>query len=160
MFGSICIPQILVERMPFILEAKNISWGAQIAVEILCALYLLDLISGLVHMHLDYSEVKNDELRLHVETSINGVEAFEKTDLFKNADPRDQYLWNFHVHHDAPYPAMDSETELIMQIVRPLALPYACVLAIWYFELIFPPVSRVVLFALSAGPFVSFFVFF
>ena len=40
----------------------------------------------------------------------------ENDDLFRKATPMDQYLWNFHVHHDAPYPSKDSEFELVMQI--------------------------------------------
>lgn len=34
---------------------------------------IADLISGIVHMYLDYQEVKDRNLRLHVETSISDV---------------------------------------------------------------------------------------
>ena len=54
-------------------------------------------------MLLDFQTVDDDELRLHVETSVEAVEAFEKTKLFTEASERDQYLWNFHSHHEAVY---------------------------------------------------------
>ena len=47
-------------------------------------------------------------LRLHIETSVEAVEAFEKTKLFTDASERDRYLWNFHSHHEAVYPSSDS----------------------------------------------------
>ena len=43
-------------------------------IEVLVGMYLLDLISGIVHLYLDYQEVKDKKLRLHVETSIPAVE--------------------------------------------------------------------------------------
>lgn len=47
--------------------------GLKAAGEILLGIYLADLISGIVHMYLDYQEVKDRNLRLHVETSISDV---------------------------------------------------------------------------------------
>lgn len=107
-------------------------------------------------MHLDYQEIKDDELRLHVERNIPAVIRFEENDpLFYNATPNDQYLWNFHVHHDAPYPAKDSEFELTMQIVRPLALPYLISVAVCYMGYMNPTFARIWFCALTCGPLVS-----
>ena len=58
----------------------------------------------------------DDELRLHIETSVEAVEAFEKTKLFTEATERDRYLWNFHSHHEAVSTSSDSQLELFMQL--------------------------------------------
>ena len=129
--------------------------AGQWVLEIALGLYILDLITGLVHMHLDYQEVKNRELRLHVENNIADVIKFEQNDpLFYNATPNDQYLWNFHVHHDAPYPSVDSEWELTMQIVRPLSLPYLLSVLLCYMGYMHPTFARIWFGALTAGPLV------
>ena len=61
-----------------------------------------------------------------MEHSIPSVVTFEATsDLFKTAKPRDKYLWNFHSHHDAPYPSADSYCTLVKQIVFPSSGPCA-----------------------------------
>jgi len=126
---------------------------AQWIVEVALGLYVLDLITGLVHMHLDYQEVKSRDLRLHVENSIPDVVKFEEHDpLFYNATPNDQYLWNFHVHHDAPYPSKDSEWELTMQVVRPLAMPYLLSVLLCYMGYMNASFARIWFGALTAGP--------
>ena len=76
-------------------------------------------------MLLDFQTVDDDELRLHVETSVEAVEAFEKTKLFTEATERDRYLWNFHSHHEAVYPSSDSQLELFMQLF-------------WYVRVVWP----------------------
>ena len=53
------------------------------------------------------------------------VEAFEKTKLFTEASEHDQYLWNFHSHHEAVYPSSDSQLELFMQLF-------------WYVRVVWP----------------------
>jgi hypothetical protein len=129
--------------------------AAQWIVEVALGLYVLDLITGLVHMHLDYQEVKSRDLRLHVENNIPDVIQFEETDpLFYNATPNDQYLWNFHVHHDAPYPSKDSEWELTMQVVRPLAMPYLLSVLLCYMGYMNASFARIWFGALTAGPLV------
>mmetsp|Transcript_5488 Transcript_5488/g.6844 ORF Transcript_5488/g.6844 Transcript_5488/m.6844 type:complete len:253 (+) Transcript_5488:53-811(+) len=125
----------------------------QWVVEVTIGIYVLDLISGLVHMHLDYQEIKNRELRLHAEKSIPDVIKFEENDpLFYKATPNDQYLWNFHVHHDAPYPSKDTEFELTMQIVRPLAIPYILSVVLCYMGYMHPTFARIWFGALTTGP--------
>ena len=128
--------------------------------EVLVGIYLLDLISGCVHLYLDYKEVKDEKLRLHVETTIPNVTIFEETDdLFKKASPMDQYLWNFHVHHDAPYPSKDSEFELVMQIVRPLFLPLCFLIWLYQAGYMGDTTARILFGALSMGPFMQKFHF-
>jgi hypothetical protein len=129
---------------------------AQWTIEIMLGIYVLDFISGLVHMHLDYQEIKDKNLRLHVEKSIPAVIKFEENDpLFYKATPNDQYLWNFHVHHDAPYPSKDSEWELTMQIVRPLSGPYLLSVILCYMGFMHPTFARIWFGALTSGPLVS-----
>ena len=76
----------------------------------------------------------------------------ENDDLFRKATPMDQYLWNFHVHHDAPYPSKDSEFELVMQIVRPLFLPLCGFIALYRFGYMSDTTARILFGALSMGP--------
>lgn len=104
-------------------------------------------------MHLDYCEIKNRKLRLHVENNIPDVVKFEENDpLFYEASSNDQFLWNFHVHHDAPYPSKDSEWELTMQIVRPLSLPYLVSVVVFYMGYMHPTFARIWFGALTTGP--------
>ena len=95
------------------------------AIELLLSLYVADFVTGLIHMLLDFQTVDDDELRLHIETSVEAVEAFEKTKLFTEATERDRYLWNFHSHHEAVYPSSDSQLELFMQLF-------------WYVRVVWP----------------------
>ena len=49
-------------------------------------------------MYIDYNEVKDRNLRLHIENNISGVIKFEESNiLFLNASANDRFLWNFHV---------------------------------------------------------------
>jgi hypothetical protein len=129
---------------------------AQCAFEVCVGFYAADLISGVVHMYLDYQNVQDKRLRLHVENSIPAVVKFEENDdLFKNASPMDQYLWNFHVHHDAPYPSKDTEFELVMQILRPLFLPLLGLIYIYHLGYMSNRCARIVFGALSVGPFMQ-----
>ena len=83
----------------------------------------------------------------------------ENDDLFRKATPMDQYLWNFHVHHDAPYPSKDSEFELGMQIARPLFLPSCGFVALYRFGYMSDTAARILFGALSMGPFMQKFHF-
>lgn len=137
-------------------ETMSVLWtGMKWSLEFAVGIYVLDFITGLVHMHLDYKEVKDRTLRLHVEKTIPDVTKFEETNpIFYNASPDDQYLWNFHVHHDAPYPSKDSEWELTMQIVRPLAPAYLISVILCYMGYMNPTFSRIWFGALTSGPLV------
>ena len=79
----------------------------------------------------------------------------ENDDLFLKASPMDQYLWNFHVHHDAPYPSKDTEFELVMQILRPLFLPLLGLIYIYHLGYMSNRCARIVFGALSVGPFMQ-----
>jgi hypothetical protein len=134
---------------------EMLTFGRGVA-EVLLGIYVADLISGIVHLYLDYQEVKDAKLRLHVETTIPNVTKFEENDdLFKTASPMDKYLWNFHVHHDAPYPSRDSEFELVMQIVRPLFLPLCGLIWLYRVGYMGDTTARIVFGALSVGPFMQ-----
>lgn len=92
-------------------------------IELATSMYLADFISGLVHLRIDYQTVHNRSLRLHVEPTIPDILTFRESRVFKDAKKRDQFLWNFHAHHDVPYPSADTFVELFLQIARPLSVP-------------------------------------
>ena len=138
LFVFVCVEMTVAMLSPFLHERGDISEPVfyfmlplEILVLALAGVWVADFVSGMVHLCLDYEVGTNDELRRHVETDIADVKKFEaESDLFKNAKPRDRYLWNFHVHHDAPYPASDGNLELLRQILKPLAIPYAIVVVL------------------------------
>jgi len=139
------------------------TWAIACAFAVEClllfagALFFADLVSGIVHLTLDYEVGSNDELRCHAEYNSKDVLRFEaEDDLFKNAKQRDQFLWNFHVHHDSPYPATDSNLELVMQIVRPLTIPFLGVIALAVFGLLPMWFMTVAIAGLIMGPFMQF----
>lgn len=124
----------------------ELPYGALLGLELLVGIWLADFISGMIHLNLDYQTVSNRELRLHAETTIPAVEHFKATDpRFLNADKEDQYLWNFHVHHDAPYPASDSDWELFMQIAKPVAGPWFATAAGLYYGVVPGTLGRLIL---------------
>jgi len=97
-----------------------LPFGLQLLLEFVAAVFALDLVTGLIHLNFDYKPIANRELAHHVEKDIGAIREFEKDDpLFLGATKEDQFLWNFQIHHDVPYPAADSDYELIMQIARP-----------------------------------------
>eukprot|EP00617_Octactis_speculum_P023492 CAMPEP_0185756114 /NCGR_PEP_ID=MMETSP1174-20130828/14558_1 /TAXON_ID=35687 /ORGANISM="Dictyocha speculum, Strain CCMP1381" /LENGTH=318 /DNA_ID=CAMNT_0028434941 /DNA_START=490 /DNA_END=1446 /DNA_ORIENTATION=+ len=126
----------------------------QLYFEFLAAILTADILGGLAHMLLDYSEVSSDELRLHRESTMPAVEEFEKTDKrFLEASSNDQYLWNFHIHHEVTYPSADSDFELWTQIAIPLAAPCAATLLCAYFSLLPQWFTRSFSIALVIGSF-------
>ena len=56
---------------------------AQCAFEVCVGFYAADLISGVVHMYLDYQNVQDKRLRLHVENSIPAVVKVSKLSITK-----------------------------------------------------------------------------
>ena len=56
---------------------------AQCAFEVCVGFYVADLISGVVHMYLDYQNVQDKRLRLHVENSIPAVVKVSKLSITK-----------------------------------------------------------------------------
>lgn len=125
--------------------------AARTIAELLCALYVADFVTGLIHMLLDFQTINNDKLRLHAEKTVAGVEEFEKTPLFTEADEHDQYLWNFHSHHEAVYPSSDTQTELFMQLFWYVRIVWPIFFALYYYGYMPEQVSRVWLTALIVG---------
>ena len=119
--------------------------------EILVSIYLADFITGMVHLHLDYKRVRSTQLRLHTESSIASIRSLKKTDLFNTASDEDQFLWNFHIHHDVPYPSCDSNRDLLFQILRPLSIPVALVLMLAHLSIVSAQVARIFLFSVCLG---------
>ena len=112
---------------------------------------MADFVTGLIHCLLDFQTVDDDELRLHIETSVEAVEAFEKTKLFTDASERDRYLWNFHSHHEAVYPSSDSQLELFMQLFWYVRVVWPLFYLGYYYGKIPEATSRVWLVALIVG---------
>ena len=138
-------------------------WGMAVAFSVECifllfaGMFLADLISGIVHLTLDYEVGSNDDLRCHAEHSVPDVLKFEQNDeLFKNAKPRDQFLWNFHSHHDAPYPASDSNLELIRQIAAPTSPVWLAMILLSIFGLVPIWLSVIIYIGLLLGLFTQF----
>ena len=130
----------------------NLLWWM---VEIVSSMYMVDLVSGMVHLYLDYQVIDDETLRKHVEKSIVAIQEFEKSAMFRNATFWDQFLWDFQIHHQVPFPAAVSEWELTMQIARPVALPYiisACAYAMGFLNGSF---ARIWLLTLTWSPFVQ-----
>ena len=124
----------------------------EVILECLLGLYLADLVSGIVHLCLDYEVGTNADLRRHAEFSIDNVKVFEAKDpLFKEAKKRDQYLWNFHVHHDAVWPAADPPFELFMQMFRPGSPYYIASVALACIGVLPPSFARFWLFGVAVG---------
>jgi len=137
--------------------AIALSFAVECFILFAAGLFFADLVSGIVHLTLDYEVGTNDDLRCHAEYTIKDVLRFEaEDDLFKKAKPRDQFLWNFHAHHDAPYPASDSNFELVMQIVRPVSLPVIGFCLIAAFGLLPMWFMTIVLAGMTIGPFMQF----
>lgn len=129
----------------------------EVVLEACAGLYLADMVSGIVHLCLDYEVGGNDDLRRHAEFSIDDVKEFEKVNpLFLEAKKRDQYLWNFHVHHDATYPAADSNWELFMQMVVPAAPWYLLSIALAVLGILPPTFTRFWLIGVGVAMFTQF----
>lgn len=109
----------------------TVPFGLQLLFELAASLFFLDLFTGLVHLNFDYQAIQNKELYLHTERDVPGIQRFNKHDpLFLTASKEDQFLWNFLVHHDVPYPAADTDYDLVMQIGKPvMAIPVSLALA-------------------------------
>ena len=128
-------------------------WGVA---QFLASIYAADFISGLVHFHLDYQTIHDKELRLHEEPTIPDIVTFKTQDAFQRASRGDQFLWNFHVHHDVPFPSADSTTELFWQIARPLAPLVLAIVASMYYQWIDVWVGRMLLVACALGSITQF----
>lgn len=121
------------------------------------SIYLADFISGIVHLYLDYKEIQDASLRLHSEDTMLKIQHFQATStVFKSASKNDQFLWNFHSHHDVPYPSCDSKTELFLQILRPLSLPMIIVIILLKKSMVSSEVGGVLLMSFILGSLTQF----
>jgi len=123
-------------------------------VEVVASMFVVDLLSGLVHMFLDYQSIEG-ELKDHVEKSIPAIREFETTSRFQTAPPWDKFLWDFQIHHEVPYPSAVSEWELAMQIIRPVALPYVLSGGLYALGYISGPAARIWIISLTLSPLVQ-----
>jgi hypothetical protein len=130
--------------------AEKLGW----MLEALAAMYLTDFTSGTAHMFLDYQILNDDELRWHTEYSIPDVSDFEQTsELFLGAEPWDQFIWDFQVHHDAIYPASKNEFALGLEILMISSIVYVPCSVIAYFGLIPSGIAHILLLGWFFGSF-------
>ena len=124
--------------------------------EVVASMFFVDLLSGIVHMYLDYQVIEDETLKNHVEKNIPAIIQFETTPTFVNASSWDQFLWDFQIHHQVPYPSAVSEGELMMQIARPVFVPYVASVCAYAGGYVDGPCTRIWLMALTLSPFVQF----
>ena len=124
--------------------------------EIVSSMYMVDLVSGLVHLYLDYQSINDEALRNQVvEKSIAAIQEFKRSGMFCNATTWDMFLWDFQIHHQVPFPAAVSDWELTMQIARPVAGPYLLSVGGYALGYLNGPVARVWLLTLTLSPLVQ-----
>ena len=122
--------------------------------EVAASMFVVDLLSGLVHMFLDYQSIEGD-LQGHVEKTIPAIRKFETTLRFQEAKAWDRFLWDFQIHHEVPYPSAVSEGELAMQIAGPIAVPYAMSVGAYALGYISGPAGRIWILSLTLSPLVQ-----
>lgn len=84
------------------------SW-LQHVMELLAAMYLVDLISGILHVTLDYCDC-GPALRSITAKSKEDVHRVRRFDpRFAKSGAWHQAVWNFQVHHHAPFPEHDDQ---------------------------------------------------
>lgn len=96
--------------------------SVRLAGEVVAALYLTDLVSGIFHVTLDFADVG-----LHLRHTLGRTRA--QVHAIRRLDPRfrvsstwNQLVWNFQVHHAAPYPEHDNQLIETACIATPLLL--------------------------------------
>lgn len=97
----------------------------EILLELLAAMYLADVIAGIVHLHLDYTQGDDEDLKQYsFKTADECLDFIANHPVYKKAKPYNQFLWKFHAHHDVTYPAFDSLCDQAKQSIGPGCLPY------------------------------------
>jgi hypothetical protein len=138
-------------------SAAALFWWLQRLVELLCSMFITDLVSGLVHLTLDYQVVSHKDLRLHSETTIPAVKAFMATDpKFKAASGRDQFLWDFQIHHDAVYPGAATDMDMILELGRVGSLLTYVTVGLAYSVNVPPAILRIMFVAYFFGAFTQY----
>ena len=105
------------------------SFAARLAAEAAAAVLLVDLVSGILHLVLDYCD-PGPALRSLVARSKDAVHRTRGSDArYRAAGPWQQLVWNFQSHHAAPFPEHDDQLRELSLLVTPLlactALQYA-----------------------------------
>ena len=96
------------------------SFVAQLAVEVAAAVLLVDLVSGILHLVLDYCD-PGPRLRNLVVRSKEAVHhTREKDTRYRSSGPWQQVVWNFQAHHAAPFPEHDDQLRELSLLVTPL----------------------------------------
>jgi hypothetical protein len=77
-----------------------------------------DIISGSTHFILDYWPIDRRELAWHHEDTIPAVQDFQANELYLTSSEWDRFLWQFHSHHDVPYPSDRPVIDLITENLK------------------------------------------
>ena len=103
---------VAVRSTCFILETLVFPWAPaalRVASELCSSIFLIDLISGILHASLDYANT-GDRLRELIPTSKEAVHRVRRSHpAFHRSSAWAQVIWNFQAHHFAPYPEHDNQ---------------------------------------------------
>ena len=105
------------------------SFAVQLAAESAAAVLLVDLVSGILHLVLDYCDPR-PALRSLVVRFKDAVHRTREDDArYRASGPWQQFVWNFQSHHAAPFPEHDDQLHELSLLVTPLlactAIQYA-----------------------------------
>lgn len=93
-----------------------------VVVELLVSIYLVDVVSGVFHAALDYSDC-GARLRHVIPKSKEAVHRTRQIDRrYEASDAWSQTIWNFQAHHYAPFPEHDDQLVETAVIATPLLL--------------------------------------
>ena len=104
---------LLLEHMPWP------TLGCQLVAEALGAIFLIDLISGVLHAALDYSDT-GERLRHVIPASKAEVHHTRESNAYRRSSAWSQAVWNFQAHHFAPFPEHDNQWVETASIATPL----------------------------------------
>ena len=94
----------------------------RVAVELCTSMYLVDLISGIVHASLDFADT-GDRLRKVIPRSKAEVHHIRRSSpAFMRSSALSQAVWNFQAHHFACYPEHDDQWIETACLATPLLL--------------------------------------
>jgi len=136
---------------------EALAWlCAQAILELFIAMYIADLVSGLVHLTFDNCVVANVELRNQVfYTPKEAAEFMATSEIFKKATGFDKFLWDFQNHHEAPFPATKSHFGMWLEIFTFEIPVFIILFGVLYFDLAPGWVVRPVIMAFALGSFMQ-----
>ena len=98
------------------------SFGLRVLGEMVAAVFLVDLISGILHLILDYADT-GPLLRHTIALSYDEVHEIRRSSWrFHQSSLWLQTVWNFQSHHCAPYPEHDNQLVETAWIATPTLL--------------------------------------